>query len=864
MRRGWQTFAKFSLMQFGLLIGLAAVSHSQILSDSQDRSTIERLDELKRRDSSDLYETDQRTKLTHYPLFVFIPGILGSKLEECDRSNDELVNCTPIWGHKGWSDWSPTDLSIKANKSYRTAVLDNFEALGRETDFYGEGLAFIHSLNISDQKTLLPFSYDWRQDNRLSALRLHEELCRLPPEQKGRPIVFVAHSMGGLILRYWLGRIYHQDKCPDHAELRLNIQHVFFLGTPHYGAPEAIEAVAEGFKLGQDGGVFGILKNLYSRATVERELNRYGMMFPSIYQLLPIYGDACMSDHRKDIKLSVPISSNSGGLFDLFSVSAWKDAGWPKTIPPGVAPADFYDKHLPKFLADARNFLCFVAKSEIPADIRTSYFSSEAHETKSTFILARIPHANAQAAHPKTIGFDKVDVTKGDGTVPFEIGINATDSSYVRPRHAPAEKHEYLLNSREFKTQVSLICRFAQAQVNEDLLSNPRFRDQLGAIYLAQKIFASIPLPGDIGLSDANEVRSRFPNVVAFNRSLMEARGLSLDAMRRLAEQPGVPDQSDARAILLALESSAVESGTRFASVYPSRPVNIILPFPPGSTLDMLARVLGDQLAQKWGRPVVIENISGGGGNLGAARFARSAPDGYTLMFSPPGPLTINPLLYTHVTYNPAEFVPVTLLATVPNALIVRNDLGIRSVPELISLAKANPGKLTYASQGVGSTAYLTARLFESRANVTMTHIPYRGAAPALNDILAGHADMMFDTIVTSSPLHLTGRARILAVASSERSKALPDVPTFAESGLPNFSSITWFGCVAPPGTPTAIVDQINKDIVEIVRRPQVSAKLTELMLEPVGSTPAQTAQFLTDEAALWSRVIKNANVRAE
>jgi len=297
---------------------------------------------------------------------------------------------------------------------------------------------------------------------------------------------------------------------------------------------------------------------------------------------------------------------------------------------------------------------------------------------------------------------------------------------------------------------------------------------------------------------------------------------------------------------------------------YPSRLVKVILPFPPGSTLDALARVMTDQMAQKWGQPVVIENITGGGGNIGTDRFARAAPDGYTLMFSPPGPLTINPLIYSDVAFDPTKFVPITLLARVPNVLLVRNNLGAASVPELIGLARANPGKLTYASQGVGSTAFLTAKLFEASANIAIVHVPYRGAAPALNDIVAGHVDMMFDTIVTSSPLHRAGTAKILAIANSERSGVFPQLPTIAESGLPNFRSITWFAAAAPPSTPAAIADKISKDVVEIIRRPDVGARLRDMMLEPVGSTPAEAAQFFVAETALWGKVIKDTGAKAQ
>ncbi len=233
-------------------------------------------------------------------------------------------------------------------------------------------------------------------------------------------------------------------------------------------------------------------------------------------------------------------------------------------------------------------------------------------------------------------------------------------------------------------------------------------------------------------------------------------------------------------------------------------------------------------------------------------------------MLSPPGPLTINPFLYGDVAYDPAKFVPITLLARVPNVLIVRHSLGATSVAALVALARANPGKLTYASQGVGSTAFLTAKLFETRADVRMAHVPYRGAGPALTDIVAGHVDMMFDTIVTSLPLHRAGNARIVAIANAQRSSALPDVPTFAEFGMPDFRSITWFGCVAPPGTPVSVAEKVHKGLVEVLARPEVNAKLAELMLEPVASTPAQAAQFFVEETALWGKVIRDTGVKAQ
>jgi tripartite-type tricarboxylate transporter receptor subunit TctC len=317
-------------------------------------------------------------------------------------------------------------------------------------------------------------------------------------------------------------------------------------------------------------------------------------------------------------------------------------------------------------------------------------------------------------------------------------------------------------------------------------------------------------------------------------------------------------------ACVAALVSAPVPAPLNAQEAYPSRLVKVILPFPAGSTLDALSRIVADALAQKWGHPVVIENISGGGGNIGTDRFARSTPDGYTLMFCPPGPLTINPFLYSDISYDPTKFVPITLLARVPNVLLVRNSLGVSSVAELIERAKANPGKLTYASQGVGSTAFLTSKLFETMAGIAMVHVPYRGAAPALNDIVAGHVDMMFDTIVTSSPLHRTGKAKIIAVASPERAAGWPDIPTVAESGLPNFRSITWFGAAAPPNTPVPLADRINKDMVEVLKRGDVAARLRALMLEPVGNSRAEAAQFFASETERWGKLIKDTGIKAQ
>jgi tripartite-type tricarboxylate transporter receptor subunit TctC len=302
----------------------------------------------------------------------------------------------------------------------------------------------------------------------------------------------------------------------------------------------------------------------------------------------------------------------------------------------------------------------------------------------------------------------------------------------------------------------------------------------------------------------------------------------------------------------------AVSTGSGLASeAYPSRLVRVIVAFPPGSTLDALTRIVAEGMAKKWGQSVLVENVSGGGGNIGTDRFARSDPDGYTLLSSPPGPLTVNPMLYGDASPDPTNFTPISVVATTPNVLVVKNALGVGTVQEFLAKARAQPGKITYASQGVGSTPFLTMKRLESQTGVQLTHVPYRGSAPALTDIVAGHVDGMFDTIGTSAPLHRAGSARILAVASAQRFASITEIPTMTEAGVTDFRSGTFFGMMAPPNTPPAIADKISSAIHEIVRQPEVIAKLREIMLEPVGSTPVDTSKFLASETTLWGQVIK-------
>jgi tripartite-type tricarboxylate transporter receptor subunit TctC len=294
---------------------------------------------------------------------------------------------------------------------------------------------------------------------------------------------------------------------------------------------------------------------------------------------------------------------------------------------------------------------------------------------------------------------------------------------------------------------------------------------------------------------------------------------------------------------------------------YPSRTVKIVVPAAAGSTTDTLARILADQLAQKWGKAAIVENIAGGAMNLGAMQVARAAPDGHTLMVAPPAPLAFSHLLYRDLAYEPAKFVPITMLAKIPNVLVVRKDLPAATVNDLIGYARANPSKLSFASQGVGSTAHLSAAQLEALAQIRMLHVPYRGAQAALTDILAGHVDIFFDTLATSVPLYRDNKVKLLGVADRQRAAAVPELPTISEAGLPGFKSVTWFGLVAPPATPAALADRINQDVVETLRSKEVGQMLRNLSLEPGATSPGATTKFFADEAALWSNVIQQAGI---
>src|SRR5215470_10713363 len=299
-----------------------------------------------------------------------------------------------------------------------------------------------------------------------------------------------------------------------------------------------------------------------------------------------------------------------------------------------------------------------------------------------------------------------------------------------------------------------------------------------------------------------------------------------------------------AGAVLIAL-LCATQGRADDAANYPSQNIRIIVPFPAGGTADTLPRIVAERLRQKWGQPVVIENRSGAGGNIGADAVANSAPDGYTLLASPPGPIAINENLYKKLSFRPADLMPITVIGTAPNVLDVRLDFPAKTVKELVDYAKANPGNVTFASQGNGTTSHLTAILFEKLTGTKMVHVPYRGTAPALQDIMGNTVDLFFDNIGSSMSLHLGGKLHILGVCGPDRAPSLPDVPTVRESGVPEFASVTWFALMAPKGTPDAIIAKLNAAVVEILREPDIRDQFIKLGVQPAPMSIAETAKFI-------------------
>jgi len=315
--------------------------------------------------------------------------------------------------------------------------------------------------------------------------------------------------------------------------------------------------------------------------------------------------------------------------------------------------------------------------------------------------------------------------------------------------------------------------------------------------------------------------------------------------------------------LLIAAMFAAVPSVV--AQPYPSRPVRVIVAFTAGGTTDILARGIGTQLAEKLGQPFVVENRPGAGGNLGTELAVKAAPDGYTLIVNSVGPIAVNPTLYRKLGYNPlTDLVPIVQIAEVPNVLVVHPSLPVKSVEEFVAYAKANPGKLNYASNGNGSSAQLAAVLYESMAGVRMMHVPYKGVAAALVDVMSGEVQLMFGTLVAIIPHIKAGRLRALAVTGRQRSPLLPDVPTLAESGLPGYEAGSWYGILAPAGTPGAIVARLNAEINNAIHQPEVRERLAAEGAEVLGGTPGDFASHIKAELSRMKKLVRDGGLKVE
>jgi tripartite-type tricarboxylate transporter receptor subunit TctC len=302
------------------------------------------------------------------------------------------------------------------------------------------------------------------------------------------------------------------------------------------------------------------------------------------------------------------------------------------------------------------------------------------------------------------------------------------------------------------------------------------------------------------------------------------------------------------------------------AQNFPQHPVRLIVPYPPGSGTDIAARVLGQKLTESWGQQVIVENRPGAGAIIGVDAVAKAAPDGYTIGIADTGPLAINPALYPKLPYNPVrDFAPVTLVAKLPFMLVVNPALPVNNVAELVALAKKEPGKINYASVGNGSAVHLATELFKTRAGINLTHIPYKGSAPALQGVLGGEAPVMFVNLLSAMPLVKAGKLRALAAAPATRIGALPDLPTIAEAGVPGYQFEAWFGVIAPAGTPKAIVDKLNQDLRRAIALPEVRDVLfNQGGMEPVGSTVESFANLIPVEVERWGKLVRETGAKVE
>jgi tripartite-type tricarboxylate transporter receptor subunit TctC len=317
--------------------------------------------------------------------------------------------------------------------------------------------------------------------------------------------------------------------------------------------------------------------------------------------------------------------------------------------------------------------------------------------------------------------------------------------------------------------------------------------------------------------------------------------------------------------MLIILIAAALTAGSALAQQYPSKPIRLIVPFTPGGSTDIVARIAGQKLGEALGAQVLIDNRPGAGGNIGVELAAKSAPDGYTLVMGHIGTFAVNPALYARLPYDPIrDFAPISLVAMVPNMLVVHPSLPVKSVKELIALSRSRPGQLNYGSSGAGGTPYLAVEYFKLMAKVDIVHIPYKGAAPMIIDLIGGQLSLTITGIPPLLPHVKAGKLKALAVATSKRLPLLPELPTIAEAALPGYEATSWYGVLAPAATPKEIITRLNTEIVKAIARPDAAERLSGEGAEPATSTPEQFGAFIKSEIVRWGRVIKAAGVTAE
>lgn len=316
--------------------------------------------------------------------------------------------------------------------------------------------------------------------------------------------------------------------------------------------------------------------------------------------------------------------------------------------------------------------------------------------------------------------------------------------------------------------------------------------------------------------------------------------------------------------ILLAAAALALTASAH-AQQYPTKPIRIIVAYTPAGTTDILARAVGQKMTENWGQPVIVENRPGAAGNIGTEMAAKATPDGYTLLMGTAGTHAINVNLYRKLGWHSLKsFAPISLVAMVPNIMVVNNAIPARNVKEFIAYAKANPGKLNFGSPGNGSTAHLSLELFKSMTGTNIAHIPYKGSAGVLADVMGGQIALTIDNMPVYLPQVKAGKIRALAVSSAKRSTAAPDLPTIAEAGVPGYDSGAWFGLLAPAGTPKPIVDRLSAETARILRLPDVNKRISELGAEPVGGTPEAFTALIRSEMDKWAKVIREAKVELQ